>query len=335
VALDPGWVAAAFDLGRPTSPLTKAARGELGIIWHLVTDRGEWAVKELLFPEGETGSDVVLQLAALEAGLPLPRPILTGAGSPLAREGEALARVYEWVDLDPDRSCPPEAAGRLLAGVHGLGAPPGESHWFYYRPLGSEGWNSLRHRAGSAADHDWGSLLADLVGQLQQAEEDWVTGQPPGPSAVQGHMDFNADNVRMRRGGGPVILDWENAAATDPAHEVAMAAVEFLIGAGPPGNDGSDTGAPSRSGRGTDLGAAVAFVDSYREGGGRFEPTGPEVFAMAFVCQAHLLDLYSGRACAPGGSGEQRARATENLHVMTARPLTPDLARELLAAWTP
>ena len=314
--LDPGWVAEAFNLGRPTTPLTRAARGELGIIWHLATDRGQWAVKELLFPEGETGADVVLQLAAVEAGLPLPRPLLTGTGAPIAVEGPTAVRAYEWVDLDPDASCPPRSAGELLAGVHRLGVPAGETHWFYYRPLGRDGWKRLGERASATTD-EWGARLSELVGRLQQAEQDWVSGRPPGPSAVAGHMDFNGDNVRMRRQGGPVILDWENAAATDAAQEAAMAAVEFMVGAGPT----------------WDWGAGRAFVDGYREAGGRFVPTGPEVFAMAFVCQAHLFDLYSGRAGGAAGSEEQRRRAQDNLRVMTACPLTPELAFELLDRW--
>jgi hypothetical protein len=334
VPIEPARVAAAFDLGRPMGPVTKAARGELGIIWHLVTDRGEWAVKELLLPEGQTGSDVVLQLAALEAGLPLPRPVLADSGVSIVIESGVATRVYEWVDLDPDRPCPPGAAGELLAGVHGLGVPAGPSHWYYYRPLGPEGWKRLGDRARSATGQGWGPALTELLGELHQAERDWVTGQAPGPSAVQGHMDFNRDNVKMRCDGGPVILDWENAAATDPAHEVAMAAVEFLVSTGPAGNDSSDRRAPREPLEASDRGPARAFVEGYRDSGGRFEPPGPEVFAMAFVCQAHLLDLYSERASAPTSSDEQRFRATENLHSMTARLLTPALAFELLDLWS-
>lgn len=101
--IQPESVAAVFDLGRPAARATLAARGELGIVWHLPTDRGDWAVKELLVPDGEMGSDMELQRAALSVGLPLPRPVVTASGAPIARIDTATVRVYEWVDLDPDQ----------------------------------------------------------------------------------------------------------------------------------------------------------------------------------------------------------------------------------------
>lgn len=321
MSVDPELVSGAFGLGRPQGELAPAARGELGVIWHLDTDQGQWAVKELLAPEEETGSDVELQLAALAAGLPLPRPVLTPDRQPIVVCGAVSVRVYEWVDVDPDGLCPPDVAGALLAGIHRLSVAPGDSHWFYHRPLGAEGWARVQERADSSSSTAWGPRLAALLAELRRAEQRWVSGLPPGEKAVRGHMDFNRDNVRMRRDGRPVIFDWENAAATHADQEVAMAAHEFLVGL--PVNTGDRTG----------LAAARSFVDGYRRAGGRFEPSGPQVFAMAFVCQAHLLDLYSERACAPGASGEQRERATENLCGMTARPLTPALADQLLDVW--
>jgi hypothetical protein len=45
---DAAVVCEVFDLGRPQGPLVFAARGELGRVHRLATDRGVWAVKELL-----------------------------------------------------------------------------------------------------------------------------------------------------------------------------------------------------------------------------------------------------------------------------------------------
>lgn len=319
--IDAQSVASVFDLGRPLSEPARAARGELGVIWRLLTETGEWAIKELLLPDDETGSDIELQLAALAAGIPLPRPILTAAGHAIASTRGAQVRVYEWVELLPDRWCPPYQAGELLAAVHGLEVPAGPAHWFYYSPLGTERWQVLLARAEVARPAVWAKRLAELVPALSRAEAQWVLGEPPGPSAVQGHMDFNPDNIRLRHDGTPVVLDWENAAATDPGAEVAMAATEFLAR--------TVVGSGHRSGRE----AARAFVDGYRHAGGRFEPSGPEVFAMALACQAHLLDLFSERLGDPSCGAEDRARAAQALHEMTIAPVTADLARDLLEVW--
>ena len=315
-------VATAFELGPPIGEPIRAARGELGVIWRLLTQGGEWAVKELLHPEEETGSDIELQLAAQAAGIPSPRPVLSASGHPIASTQGAVVRVYEWVELSPDRWCPPDAAGGLLAGVHGLQIPAGAAHWFYYEPLGVERWKRLQARATAFRPADWAERLAELAPELAKAEALWVSGEPPGPLAVQGHLDFNPDNVRVRSDGTPVVLDWENAAATDPEAEVAMAATEFLA------RTAVDSDQPS--GRQ----AARAFVEGYRRAGGQFEPIGPEVFAMAFVCQAHLLDLFSERISDPKCDEEDRTRSAKALHEMTVAPVTPGLARDLLEIWT-
>ena len=83
-------VAEVYGLGSPNGAPVAAARGELGRIWQLDTDRGRWAVKELLDPTTDAAAteavakrDVAFQVAALEAGLPLPRPIVRGDGEVL------------------------------------------------------------------------------------------------------------------------------------------------------------------------------------------------------------------------------------------------------------
>ena len=68
-----------FDLGDVAGAPVFAARGELGRIWRLDTDRGSWAVKESLVPTAEAAAaqDVRFQLIAHSAGIPLPLPRLT------------------------------------------------------------------------------------------------------------------------------------------------------------------------------------------------------------------------------------------------------------------
>ncbi|MER7365284.1 hypothetical protein [Nonomuraea wenchangensis] len=115
-------VAAAYGLGEPVGPAVYAARGELGRIWRLDTRRGSWAVKELLVPvrEEDARADVAFQVAAAEAGVRLPRPVLTGGGDVVAG---GRWRVYAWVDLVEGAQVTAGELGAVTAGLHRVGHP--------------------------------------------------------------------------------------------------------------------------------------------------------------------------------------------------------------------
>jgi hypothetical protein len=112
-------VARRFGLGAPRGPLTYAARGELGRIWRLDTDRGAWAVKESIVPldEDAAAADVAFQRAAAAAGLPLPRPVPAADGRIVVED----TRVYAWVDLDPVVPATPADLGAVAAHLHRVG----------------------------------------------------------------------------------------------------------------------------------------------------------------------------------------------------------------------
>jgi hypothetical protein len=88
--LSPSPVAEAFGLGAPTGPLVAIASGPSAVhrSWRLSTRRGLFVVKTLSRDPHARGVEaweapVRLELAALAAGVPLPRPHLaaeTGAG---------------------------------------------------------------------------------------------------------------------------------------------------------------------------------------------------------------------------------------------------------------
>ncbi len=76
-------IADAFGLGRAESLSEPVARGELGHVRRLVTDRGAWAVKESFepFDADELAAAQLsgsFQAACREAGIPTPAPQSVG-----------------------------------------------------------------------------------------------------------------------------------------------------------------------------------------------------------------------------------------------------------------
>ena len=63
-----------YGLGTVTADPVVAARGEQGRMWRVDTERGPWAVKELLMRqvEDDAARDVAFQERMHDAGVPLP-----------------------------------------------------------------------------------------------------------------------------------------------------------------------------------------------------------------------------------------------------------------------
>ena len=71
-----GYIADTYALGAGPWTMTPVARGALGQIWKLSGHGTAWAVKELLFEEGEpdVGAEAALRDAAEPLGVSAPRP---------------------------------------------------------------------------------------------------------------------------------------------------------------------------------------------------------------------------------------------------------------------
>ena len=119
-----------------------AARGEQGRIWRLDTERGAFAIKELIVRQtpAAAAADVDFQEAVLATGaVPMPRPVRTVTGEVLVDlEGHQL-RAYEWVDLlAMDRALAPTIIGPTLAAIHRVHyAPAGPLIGWYTDPVGA------------------------------------------------------------------------------------------------------------------------------------------------------------------------------------------------------
>ena len=131
-AFTPTFVAERFQLGKPRGPLKLVARGQsnpLGVC-QLQAETGCYAVKRFEAVPREPA--LIIEMAAFNAGIAMPRPILTCHGQlhETYEEGGRTIwiRVYDWMEgqpqswgqVDPDKA---KKVGALLAQIHGLSVP--------------------------------------------------------------------------------------------------------------------------------------------------------------------------------------------------------------------
>ena len=104
----------AVHLGREARIAGKPARGKLGEVWPVHTDRGKWAVKHPFEAQVEQDEEPNAAFAELvyANGITTPQTIRTPEGRLLAEvEGEQF-RVYSWVDIeDTDKTIEPALVG--------------------------------------------------------------------------------------------------------------------------------------------------------------------------------------------------------------------------------
>jgi Ser/Thr protein kinase RdoA (MazF antagonist) len=260
-------VADAFGLGRAASLSDPVARGELGQIRRLETDRGSWAVKqdfepwddEADLPDAEDSGG--FHLACWQAGVPSPEPVVGPGGRfSLPVSGEPV-RVYSWVDLeDPDTGLGPAAVGELLARMHTVHQRSDHRvHDWFEAPIGEREWKGVL-KASRAAGAPYADRLAELLPGLLEVESTLT----PMARVQVCHLDLWSDNLRRTTDGGLCAIDFDNSGPADPARELGMVLFEF--GRGDPGRwhalDAAyrDAGGPGRVRDRADLGLTVASL---------------------------------------------------------------------------
>jgi Ser/Thr protein kinase RdoA (MazF antagonist) len=222
-------IADRYALGRAGGLTGPAARGEQGEVWHLVTDRGRWAVKRPFDPGdvAEAERATRFQEAAGSAGVPAPAVVRTRSGDVFARIGGATIRVYGWVDLAPsDPAIDPVAVGEVVAAIHRVTHDAGlPTHPWYSEPVGAAQWDDLVDRlvrAGAPFADRFAEYRRELVALERLLEA---------PSRLQTcHRDLWADNVLATLDGSLCVIDWDNCGRADPSHELAMVLFEFGMG---------------------------------------------------------------------------------------------------------
>lgn len=299
-------------LGRPVY----AARGELGLIWRLDTERGSWAVKESLIevPEESAALDVAFQRAAAASGVALPAPVLTLDGRVMLRAKPHDVRVYAWAELS-ERVVSPADLGATASRLHQVAHPArGQVDAWFAEPLGPEAWTALAatvRRTASPSVDGWAGMLVDALPELIALD---AVVRPPDPDLViTCHRDLNRDNLRYGSpAAGVVVLDWENCGPGEPVLELASVLADLAAE--------------------VSVEAAVEAHAAYVASGGLVRVAEPGDFSMAIAVQGHLLWFYATRALDGHTDAESRDRARQRLRTMLAAPLTRDGIDRVLAA---
>jgi Ser/Thr protein kinase RdoA (MazF antagonist) len=243
--LSPSPIAEAFGLGAPTGPLVSVTSGPSAVhrSWRLSTSRGRFAVKAFSRDHAHgvaaLEGPVRLELAALTAGVPMPRPCLaeaTGAGvAEVAAPGQqpVLVRVHEWVDgSTPTAPASMRLAGELgdvLATIHRLDVSCSEGaqvpRW-YRAAHGEEHWRRLASGA-ERARRGWAGRLRAALPLLTEVEALVAARAAEAVPLVVTHSDLVPGNVLVSAGGRPWIMDWDDAGPWNAAEEVAAAVVSW------------------------------------------------------------------------------------------------------------
>ncbi|WP_433202242.1 phosphotransferase family protein [Dactylosporangium sp. CS-047395] len=242
-----------FGLGTVTAPMRSVSRpDEIGRRWSLETDRGRWAPRTVddVHPPTDGEDNARFQEAAALAGVTLPAPVRSIAGSVTETVKGKSWRVYSWMHSGPPLAAPVSAAvagavGRVLATIHGLRVPPpGLCPWSSVR-FERRGWSEL---ADLAADQraGWAAELAQAVPTLRYLQT-LAEDRAPIDEPVLCHNNLTPGNVR-KGAGALVVTGWEHAAGLPPAWELSSALVNWTV----------------QPGAGINVAAARALLDGYR-----------------------------------------------------------------------
>jgi hypothetical protein len=228
-------VADAFGLGTVTGGMRSMARADdMGRQWSLDTDRGRWAVRTMdtWWPIVSHEQDVALQEAALAAGVRLPAPVRSRAGTVTETVGGHVWRAYEWRHSGPPLAAPASARvtremGGILATLHGLALPVDRVSPWHARRLTSVTWPELAATARGRGVA-WADELDAAVPVLEEhATIDGLPGEP-----VLTHNTIGPGQVRRGARGRLVVFAWEHAGGQPPAWELGSALVDWTVDSG-------------------------------------------------------------------------------------------------------
>jgi hypothetical protein len=293
-------VAFVCGLGRAITLSGPVARGELGEIRQLVTDRGSWAVKQDLDPlspadVARAEASAAFHHRCWEAGIPTPEPLPTRTGHFVAELGGEHVRAYSWVDLvDPDTSPDPGPVGELLARLHAVPAPPeGPVHDWFEAPIGEAEWKGLL-KASRAAGAPYAERLGEVLPGLVEVESILT----PMRAVQTCHLDLWSDNLRRTTAGELCVIDFDSAGPADPSREVGMLLFEL----------GQGEGARQRR-----------LYDAYLEAGGPGRITGPADFSLT-VAQLHHIGHRHLTMWLAARDPEARARSLAGVEEFLGEP---------------
>lgn len=291
-------VLTAFGLPGKIISADRVGRAWSNRVFHVRSTHGEYAIKHMLNPWQDPdwlawlAEAAAFELCAAEAGVAMPRPILSPEGSVFVEVGADVFRAHAWTSGHPcpDGPVDEQTARRVgadLARMHALHHLPDRTDVFPTLSRSNiDGWDDLVRRI---ANHD--EELSDRaagvtpsvrrIGELVDRSQTDFTGQP------MSHGDVDQKNLIMTAN-GPVLCDWDVAAPWPPRQELARTALS-LAGWKEPG-------------------IARAVITGYREGGGEAYKIVPEDLGVDISVGLDWLVLCLERAVGLRDDGEQRRR---------------------------
>jgi len=289
-------VAAAFGLGSPLGPVQHLGSGWGGhnVLWRLTTRDGCWAIKQV---RREIGPDpdaaLAIELAAYAGGVPMPRPVPILDGACFAVIEGGRYRCHAWVDGTTLawHGHPPELVARvggLLAGIHRLRLGWSPTLAPAMPVFGADHWAGLVEQSRAANCHWSAALERSLAGIAHLEAMLSVTWTLDG--AIGSHRDLHPTNFMHLATGALVLVDWDAAGPVVPEQEVACFALVF--------GDRGDR-------QGYEEPVVRAFIDGYRQAGGRFAFSGLGDLTMHAQGQLWWIDHNLRLALASPASVEQ------------------------------
>jgi hypothetical protein len=310
-------VADAFGLGDVTGDMRSMARpDDMGRQWSLETDRGRWAVRTMdtWWPIVSHEQDFALQEAALAAGVLLPAPVRSRAGTVAETVGGHVWRAYEWRHSGPPMAAPASSdvtreMGGIIATLHGLALPVDRVSPWHASRLTPVTWPEL---ASAARDKQaaWADELAAAVPVLVELAT--IDGRPGEP--VLTHNTIGPGQVRRGPNGRLVVFAWEHAGGQPPSWELGNALMDWTVDPG----------------GGVNTAGARAMVEGYRATAGSLPALDLSMFRGAVTGLANYV--FGQVEYALDAAGEDRRFADRGVrHVLANLPTLATL-EELLAA---
>ncbi|MCA2218917.1 phosphotransferase [Jidongwangia harbinensis] len=314
-------IAARFALGDVVGEMRSVSRpDESGRRWLLRTDRGRWAPRTVddVYPVTDGEDNARFQEAAARAGVTLPAPVRSTAGTVVEVIGGNKWRVYEWLQSGPPLAAPVSAVitrsvGDLLAVLHGMRVPvDGICPWSSVR-LAARGWAEFADLA-AAKGAPWAPVLAATVPTLVELQSLGERAAPAEP--VLCHNNVSPGNVRVGPDGRLILTGWEHANGLPPAWELSAALAGWAVN--PNG--------------GVNAAGARALADGYRARAGALPPLSLDTFGGTAIA---LQNYVSGQIeLALHAHEEEDVRFTDRniRHLLTHLPTRATFERVLEAA---
>lgn len=233
-----------LDLGDPLLEPISVTGGLLHKMYRIITNVGEYAVKELN-PVIKTQANikekyrVTEEIASLMLQHNIPAIIAyRDQGQPIIEVGTDWFMVFDWIDaktLAPEEITPYHAQkiGEILCTIHNLKIPAEQSDEPLFDYYTDEHWVELIEKVCSNSDSNSGniplanllkSLLPDIISLNQKF---LIAGIKLKDTLLISHADLDPKNVLWQDNIDPKLIDWESARPVNPTLEVVACALDW------------------------------------------------------------------------------------------------------------